>query len=215
MNKAVVGVFADNVSASRAINDLKAYGFGGETINQVLREDLTRGERLPGPRILPAMEILKGLIIGALAGAVLGAIADWFLGMRLTWPSFGFGSPLLSAIFTMAAIGAVCGILEGLAAIPALVGARRTMLLRHRGDATVTVHTDETHALRASDIMRAAGAIDVRRGAGSVSEEFRTTEDVRPEAYGTTPVVQREGVEAPEATGEVLEAPPTGGGTVG
>lgn len=214
MNKAVVGVFADNVSASRAINDLKAYGFGGETISQVLREDLVRGERLPGPRIMPAMEILKGLVIGALAGAVLGALADWFLGMSLTWPSFGFSSRLLSAIFTMAAVGAVCGILEGLAAVGPLVTARRAMLLRHRGDAMVAVHTDETHAVRASDIMRAAGAVDVRRGAGSIADEFRTTEAVQPETYGTVPVVQRESVEAPAVSGDVMEAP-SGGGAVG
>jgi hypothetical protein len=213
MNKAVVGVFADNISASRAINDLKAYGFGGETINQVLREDLARGERLHGPRIMPAMEILKGLVIGAIAGGILGAIADWFLGMRLTWPSFGFASPLYSAIFTMAAIGAICGILEGLAAVGPLVAARRTLLLRHRGDAVVTVHTDETHAVRAGDILRAAGAVDVRRGASSVADEFRTVESVQPETYGTTPVVQREPVELPLATGDIMDSP--SGGTVG
>jgi len=223
MNKAVIGVFGDNVSASRAINDLKAYGFGGETISQVLREDLTRGESLPGPRILPAMEIIKGLIIGAIAGGILGAIADWFLGMSLTWPSFGFTNPLLSAIFTGAAIGAIAGILEGLAAIGPLVGARRALTMRHRGDAVVTVHTDETHSNRAADILRAAGASDVRRGASSVTDEFRTVEAVQPETYGSTPVVEREVVSAPVAgrdegrastVGSEGREPPTGG-TIG
>ena len=214
MNKAVVGVFADNISASRAINDLKAYGFGGETITQVLRDDLTHGQRLPGPRILPGMEIVKGLIIGAIAGGILGAVADLLLGMSLTWPSFGVSSPLYSAIFAMAAIGAVCGILEGLAAVGPLVAARRALTLRHRGDALVTVHTDETHATRAGDILRTAGATDVRRGASSVTDEFRTVEAVRPETYGTTPVVQRESVEAPSASGEVIETSSTGG-TIG
>ena len=214
MNKAVVGVFADNISATRAINDLKAYGFGGETITQVLRDDLAHGQRLPGPNVMPAMEIFKGLIIGAIVGGILGAVADLLLGMSLTWPSFGVSSPLYSAIITMAAVGAISGILEGLAAVGPLAAARRALTLRHRGDALVTVHTDETHATRAGDILRAAGATDVRRGASSVTDEFRTVEAVRPETYGTTPVVQRESVEPPSATGEVIETSSTGG-TVG
>jgi hypothetical protein len=215
MNKAVVGVFADNISASRAINDLKAFGFGGETINQVLREDLVRGERLPGPRIMPAMEIVKGLIIGILAGAVVGAIAGWFLGMSLTWPSFGFSSPLYSAILTFAFVGGICGILEGLAAVGPLAAAHRAMLMRHRGDAIVTVHTDETHAVRAGDILRTAGAMDVRRGASSMADEFRTVESVQPETYGSTPVVQREPVEMPTAHGEIRDTPSGDSGTLG
>jgi hypothetical protein len=216
LHKAVIGVFGDNVSASRAINDLKAFGFGGESINQMLREDLTRGERLPGPRIVPAMEILKGLVIGALAGALVGALANWFLGMSLTWPSFGFTNSLYSAIFTGAVIGAIAGILEGLAALGPLVAARRALTMRHRGDAAVTVHTDETHANRAADILRSAGASDVRRGASSLPDEFRTVESVQPETYGTTPVVQREVVSAPAAaSGEVDVMDKPAGGTVG
>lgn len=197
MNKAVIGIFPDNMSASRAINDLKAYGFRGESIGQVLREDLMRGQRLPGPRIMPAMELLKGLVIGAISGAIMGGIADWFLGMRLTWPYFGSAQPLMAAVITFAAVGAIAAILESLAAAGPLASARRALLQRQRGDAVVTVHTDETHAAKASDILRAAGAWDVRRGASSVSDEFRTTESVMPETYGSTTVVQREPVTSP------------------
>lgn len=216
MNKAVIGVFPDNMSASRAINDLKAFGFQGENISQILREDLTRGQRLPGPRILPAMEMIKGLVIGAIFGAIMGAIADWFLGMSLTWPSFGFTSPLISAVFTFAVVGAIVGILEGIAALGPLASARRTLMTRHRGDASVTVHTDETHANKAADILTAAGAWDVRRGAGSSADEFRTAESVQPEAYGAAvPVVTRDEVSAPAATGEVVEKERTNGGAIG
>jgi len=215
MNKAVVGVFADHIAASRAINDLKAYGFSGETISQVLREDLVRGEKLPGPRIMPAMEILKGLVIGAIAGAIMGGIADWLLGMSLTWPSFGFANPLYSAIFTLAIVGAICGFIEGLAAVGPLARARRVLMMRHRGDAVVTVHTDETHAVRAADLLRAAGAYDVRRGASSVADEFRTTEAVQPETYGTMPLVQREPVETPLVNGEPADASSNHGAAIG
>jgi len=211
MNKAVIGVFPDNMSASRSINDLKAYGFGGENIGQMLRDDLARGERLDGPRILPAMEVLKGLVVGLVAGGIVGAVAAWYFGMRLTWPTFGLTDPLLVGIFTLAIAGAIGGILEGLFATAPLAAARRALMLRHRGDAVVTVDTDETHAARAADIMRAAGGRDIRRGASSVMDEFRTTEAVQPEIFGSTPVVQRESVEAPAASGEVVESQADGG----
>ncbi|HLG71227.1 MAG TPA: hypothetical protein VK009_12445 [Chloroflexota bacterium] len=215
MNKAVIGVFADNVSASRAINDLKANGFGGEHIGQILREDLPRGHRLPGPSIAPGMEIIKGLVSGAIVGAILGAAGYYFGGMSVTLPSFGLSSPLLTCIVVMAIVGAVAGIIEGLLAMGPLVRASRALGMRYHGDSMVTCYTDETHAARASDILRAAGAIDVRRGASSVMDEFRTEETVQPEAYASTPpVVQREAVvAAPDHP--VADTPTSGGGTIG
>ena len=215
MNKAVIGTFGDNVSASRAVNDLKAFGFGGETIHQVLREDLPRGQRLSGPRITPAMEPLKGLVIGVIAGAILGVIGYLLLGMNYTWPSLGLTDPLFSAIFTGAVGCAVTGLLVGLAAVGPLAAAERALTMRHRGDAVVTVHTDETHVNRASDILHSAGALDVRRGASSVADEFRTVESVQPESYGATPVIQREVVAAPTTTNEVMDTPTGAGGTIG
>jgi hypothetical protein len=213
MNKAVIGVFADNVSASRAINDLKANGFGGEHVGQLLREDLPRGHRLPGPDIAPAMEFVKGLISGAIVGAILGAAGYYFGGMSLTWPMLGFTSPLLTCIVTLAIVGAVAGIVEGLLAMGPLTRARRALAMRYQGDSLVTVHTDETHAGRAADILRSAGALDVRRGASSVMDEFRTDESVQPEAYASAPVVQREPVVVTPADQPVDT--PTGGGTIG
>jgi hypothetical protein len=208
MNKAVIGVFGDHLSASRAINDLKAYGFGGETITQVLREDLLRGERLPGPRIMPAMEILKGLVIGIVAGGILGALAYYLLDVTVGMSAYGLSSPLYAAVALGLVIGGICGLLEGLAAMGPLMRACRALDTRRRGDAVVTVHTDETHSNKAADILRSAGAIDVRRGASSIADEFRTSEAVQPEVYGTTPVVQREPVTAP---GEAIDATTTGG----
>jgi len=108
----------------------------------------------------------------------------------------------------------MCGTLESLAAVGPLAAARHAMMMRHRGDAVVTVHTDETHAAKAGDILRAAGATDVRRGASSVADEFRTMESVQPETYGTTPVVQREPIEMPTAHGEVMDTP-SAGDTIG
>jgi hypothetical protein len=209
VNKAVTGVFADSVSASRAINDLKAAGFGGETISQVLREDLPRGQRMHGPRIMPALEPLKGLIIGAIVGGILGGLANWIWGIALTWPSLGLADPLLATVVTLAVVGALAGLIEGLFAMGPLARARGALMLRHRGDALVSVHTDESHAGRAAEIMRAAGAFEVRRGASSVPDEFRTAETVAPETYGEAPVIQREPVGSPQAEVE------TRGGHVG
>lgn len=50
----------------------------------------------------------------------------------------------------------------------------------------VLVCTDETHAVQAMELLRAAGAREVRRGATSVPGEYRVAEGVRPEACGTT-----------------------------
>src|SRR6185312_5925565 len=82
--------------------------------------------------------------------------------------------------------GAVVGVLNGLAAAGSLEPARRALLMHRSEDAMVLVSTDETHAGQAIDLLRAAGARDVRRGATSVPGEYRMAEGVRPEAYGTT-----------------------------
>jgi len=119
-------------------------------------------------------------------------------------------------MIAMAIVGGIAGILEGIAAAGALASARRALMLHQRGDAVVTVHTDEAHAPKAMDLLKSAGATDVRRGASSVSDEFRTGEEVQPETYGTAPVVQREPVEAP--TGAVTTTTTTvenDGGTIG
>jgi hypothetical protein len=84
-----------------------------------------------------------------------------------------------------------------------LAAARGELMRLGRGDAIVAVSTDEGHATAADDLLHHAGATDVRRGACSAIEEFRTVENVRPETYGETTVVTREPVEAPMASGEV------------
>jgi len=215
MNKAVIGTFPDSVSASRAINDLKASGFPGETISHVMREDMARGRRLPGPNLMPGMELLKGLIVGLIVGGIIGGVA-WFFGFTAAWPSmFTATSALYSTVVLMAIGGAICGLIEGCFAAAPLARARRALMMRHRGDAVVAVHTDEAHVTQAGDIMSKAGAWDVRRGAGSVMDEYRTAETIQPEAYGTTQVVTREDVSAPETAGEPMAANRPDGAALG
>ena len=185
MNKSVIATFTDPQAGQRAINDLKANGFAGETITHVIREKLP-AEAPQGPRPFPAMEVAKDVAIGAVAGAILGALGDWFVGMSLTWPTYSFNHHLTAAVLTLAVAGAIVGVLNGLAAAGSLEPARRTLLLHRSEDATVVVSTDETHAAQAIDLLRTAGARDVRRGAASVPGEYRMAEGVRPEAYGTT-----------------------------
>src|SRR5579883_2314153 len=129
MNKAVIGTFPDSVAASRAINDLKANGFPGETISHVMREDIARGRRLPGPTIVPGIELLKGATVGIIAGGVMGGIA-WFFGFSATWPSlFTMGSPLYTTIILLAIAGGICGLLEGCLASVPLARARRALMM--------------------------------------------------------------------------------------
>jgi|SRR5579862_5502265 len=218
MNKAVIGVFRDSAAANRAINDLKANGFAGEGMHHVLRDDLRRGQKLAGPRLLPVLELLKGIIIGAIAGAIIGAVAYMFLNMSLAWsawlwPRFGLSQPFMDAVWSFGIVGAIAGLLEGVAAAGPVASAKYALDVRNRADASLTVHTDEVHADRAAEIMRADGAVEVRRGASSMADEFRTIETVQPESYGTTPVVQREPVGAPSSGVEAGSSPE--GGAIG
>jgi len=214
MNKSVIATFTDPQAGQRAINDLKANGFAGENITHAIRENLPP-EAPQGPQPLPVMEVAKDVAIGAVAGAILGALADWVAGMSLTWPSYSFNHHLPAAVLTLAVAGAIVGLLNGLAAVGSLEPARRALLMHRSEDALVLVSTDETHASQAMDLLRAAGARDVRRGAASVPGEYRMAEGVRPEAYGTTEPgsagevrpVTRETV-SPEPTAVVLPPPP-------
>jgi hypothetical protein len=106
--------------------------------------------------------------------------------MSLTWPTYSFNNHLPAAVLTLAVAGAIVGLLSGLSAAVSLEPARRALLMHRSVDAMVLVSTDETHAAQAIDLLRAAGARDVRRGATSVPGEYRMAEGVRPEAYGTT-----------------------------
>ncbi len=186
MNKAVIGVFPDSTAALWAIDNLKAHGLGGENVIELMREDMPPAARLPEPGVAPAVELFKGLMIGLIVGGILGAIANQGVGLTLTWPGITFGTPLLDAVVSFAIVGAIAGLLEGLAAAAALGGARRALGLRRRGDAILAVSTDEAHAGEAAELLRADGAWDVRRGARSVPDEFRTVQTVEPEPYGQT-----------------------------
>ncbi|MHB8621075.1 MAG: hypothetical protein ACYDAG_16140 [Chloroflexota bacterium] len=190
MNKAVVGTFPDSGAAGRAINDLKAQGFGGENISHFLRETAPRGT-LAGPRIFAPGEILRGLVTGVIVGGILGIVADLALGITAVWALLPLGV-LPSTIVIYAVVGGAAGLIEGVLAAGTLSRASQALSQRDHPDATVAVHTDEAHSGRAMDILRAAGAIDVRRGASSIPDEFRTMENVQPESYGQAPVVARE-----------------------
>lgn len=194
MNKAVIAVFPEVQAAERGINALKAYGYDPATLHELVREDPPRGTHVLGARVSPGAEVLKGLVVGAIIGAILGALASLALGVSVAWPSLGLDQPLVAAIVACTIVGAIAGLIEGALAASTLGSLRSRVLTRHRGDAIVSVWTDEAHARKTMDLLRDAGAWDVRRGASSLPEEFRTAETICPEPYGVA---------------EVVEAPPT------
>jgi hypothetical protein len=218
MNKAVIGVFPDSAAASRAMNDLKANGFGGENLHHMLRDDAAPDGRVGHPAVLPGMELVKGIIVGIISGVILGIIAYKLLGMNMSWPytlpSVGFSQAAEWSVVSLGVVGGVAGLIEGLLAMGPLATAGRALRLHRRGDAIVAVHTDEAHSASAADIMRAAGAWDVRRGAGSVPGEFQTLQTVQPESYGRPATITREPVEAPAGQPEPAGSE-TDGGAVG
>lgn len=199
MNKAVSGVFSDTNSASRAINDLKASGFGGDNISELIRDQAFLSDVRRAHSVWPAMEVPKGIVAGAITGAVVGFLLQTYWGMDLAIAGFDYPASL-TAVATFGIVGGVAGLIAGLAAMLALAKARRTLLRHLRPDVVVTVQTDEAHAQQAVDLFRHAGALDVRRGAASMTEEFRAAELVRPEPVEVDagPSVVHEPVQTPE-----------------
>ncbi len=196
MNKAVSGVFADGGSASRAINDLKALGFGGENLSELTREKAWLARLHKAHTVWPALEIPKGILIGALAGGIVGVLAQYVWGIAVSVP--GLDWPLLwIATGAGAIVGVVAGLLEGLAAMVPLHRAKGALSMGLRADAVVIVQTDEGHVQQATEVFLQAGAWDVRRGSASMHEEFRTAEAVLPEP-AEAPATRREPVQAPD-----------------
>ncbi|MGH2519790.1 MAG: hypothetical protein ACRDF8_08310, partial [Chloroflexota bacterium] len=149
MNKAVTGTFHNapatkagapivgSLGATRAINDLRAEGFGGDAF-ALLRRERSEGQAFSsGARPLPFLELPKGIAIGAISGAILGAIAYWALGITMAWASAGINRPLVLDVVVLAIAGAVAGLLEGVAAMGPLRQAKRALNLLDRADETV------------------------------------------------------------------------------
>ncbi|HLG72255.1 MAG TPA: hypothetical protein VK009_17700 [Chloroflexota bacterium] len=172
--------------------DLQSEGFPPQAITELLRDDLTTAGGAPGLRLRPDAELLKATIVGAVIGGIVGLICDWFLGMRLSWPSLGYTESLLASIFTLAVPGAIAGTLVSLGLVGRISGVRQTLAERFREDAVVIAFVDEGLADRAATVLRAGGAHAVRTGGGIVhegltSERGLRREEVSPPVMRTTP----------------------------
>lgn len=202
MNAPLVGIFSNRPLAARAISDLRSEGFDENAIAELLPEALATATERRVPQPNPSFELLKAGVVGAAAGGIVGILADWYLGLSLAWPRFGYTNSVLAAIFTMAMPGAIAGVLVALGIIGKAVAARRAMAAHYRQDSVVMVFASPARGDRALDILRGAGADVVHRGlahmepAGSTEDEAtdRTYEVVDP------PPAVHEGMLAPQPT---------------
>jgi uncharacterized membrane protein len=152
-SKTVVGVFSNAEQAKNAIAELEQAGFPQSGISMVVRSD-----QHPVQLSEVATDAEIGAAAGSIGGALLGVAASAVPGIG---PVLAIG-PILGALGG-AGIGAVTGGFIGAltdAGVPAEEAHFYAEGVR-RGDAIVTVRTDQADAQRAVEIMDANGALDI------------------------------------------------------
>jgi hypothetical protein len=172
--KYVVGLFETRDAAQRAVNELSARGFTRERVSVAMR-DRDEAARLADTT---GTETTEAAGTGAVGGGILGGLAGLLVGLgALTVPGVGpvlAAGPLAAALGTTlagagigAAAGGLVGALVGMG-VPEEEAEYYTEGVR-RGGVLVSVHTSDAMADAATDVMRAAGALDVEteRGRGA------------------------------------------------
>lgn len=162
-NKAVFGVYSNQLDAENAVNGLKLAGFRNTDVSILFQENegskdlvMTRSTKAP-----------EGTAAGASSGAVVGGIIGWLAGAgMLAIPGLGMfvaAGPLI-ALLSGIGVGGVFGGLTG-----ALVGlgspeyeAKRYEGRIRKGGILLSVHCDDSDWVKtASTILQQTGAEDI------------------------------------------------------
>lgn len=162
-NKAVFGVYANQLDAENAVNGLKLAGFRNTDVSILFQENegtkdlvMTRSTKAP-----------EGTAAGASSGAVVGGILGWLAGAgMLAIPGLGMfiaAGPLIAALSGIG-VGGVFGGITG-----ALVGlgtpeyeAKRYEGRIRKGGILLSVHCDDSEWVKtASTILQQTGAEDI------------------------------------------------------
>ena len=160
---AVFGMFNDMDSLSRAVDALKAAGFGSADISALLPDrEATRTFAHEKHTKAP-----EGAAAGATAGVAAGGVLGWLLGIgAITIPGLGAflaAGPIMAALAGAGvggAVGTLTGAMIGMG-IPEYEAKRYEAFLRS-GGALLSVHCfDNESARRAKSIMDGFGATDV------------------------------------------------------
>jgi hypothetical protein len=162
-NKAVFGVYSNQLDAENAVNGLKLAGFRNTDVSILFQENegtkdlvMTRSSKAP-----------EGTAAGASSGAVVGGILGWLAGAgMLAIPGLGLfvaAGPLIAALSGIG-VGSVFGGITG-----ALVGlgtpeyeAKRYEGRIRKGGILLSVHCDDSDWVKtARTILQQTGAEDI------------------------------------------------------
>ena len=162
-NKAVFGVYSNQLDAENAVNGLKLAGFRNTDVSILFQENegtmdlvMTRSSKAP-----------EGTAAGASSGAVVGGIIGWLAGAgMLAIPGIGMfiaAGPLIAALSGIG-VGGVFGGITG-----ALVGlgtpeyeAKRYEGRIRKGGTLLSVHCDDSDWVKtARTILQQTGAEDI------------------------------------------------------
>jgi hypothetical protein len=156
---AAFGLFPDQTTLERAINELRAGGFRNSDVS-VLMNDTPGNKDLAHEAHTKAPE---GAATGAAAGAVVGGVMGWLVGIgALAIPGIGpfiAAGPIVAALAGIGAAGAAGGLIGALVGvgIPEYEAKLYEGRLR-KGHLLVSVHCDDAKwAKKAEDLLKKAG----------------------------------------------------------
>jgi hypothetical protein len=184
-NRAVFGIYANRLTAERAVDALKAEGFRSTDISVLLPES-------EGTRDLALQKATKAPEAAAAAGAggvIVGGALGWLAGIgALAIPGLGpliVAGPIVSALAGAGAGGAVAGLAGSLIGmgIPEYEAKRYEGRVKD-GGILLSVHSDNSKwARRAKEILESTGANDIssmdEAGADTYDVDYRRHFDSR------------------------------------
>src|SRR5882757_2894121 len=162
-NTAVFGIYRDQMSVERAVDELRQQGFRNTDISVLFPEnqgtkDFAHEKNTKAP---------EGAATGAASGAVVGGGLGWLAGIgALAIPGLGpfiAAGPIVAALAGMGVGGAVGGLVGALVGmgIPEYEAKRYDGRIR-QGGILVSVHCDNSEWVgRAKDILKQSGATDI------------------------------------------------------
>jgi len=164
---AVFGLFPDQASLERGVNDLRSAGFRNTDVSMLMAET-------PGKKDLAHEAHTKapeGAATGAAAGAVVGGVMGWLIGIgAIAIPGVGpfiAAGPIVAALAGLGAAGAAGGLIGALVGmgIPEYEAKLYEGRLR-KGHLLVSVHCDDGKwAKKAEDVLKRAGGEHVAASA--------------------------------------------------
>ena len=165
--RSVIGLFTDESRAADAMDALKAEGYGAneyEVLTGTPYPEGTFGEAEP------VHKLFRWPLIGAACGFIIGLILT--AGTQLAYPLVTGGKPILGIppmaiiVYEGTMLGAITFTVAGVifeSRLPRLfMGAYDTRITE--GYIGVTVTTEEERIGKAEDVLRQAGAEEIKRG---------------------------------------------------